>query len=160
MKLRPYARRAPVASVLAAAADKLLPVELRRMLSDERMRPAAGGTVIALVGGDGAGKSTAAAELTEWLGGDLATRHSHLGHPSRSLLTLAAGTLLKMEQGLSRMLGRGVGPASTLEMARHFCTARDCYLDYERLRRFAADGGVGHLASVTRCRRCGPTEGL
>ena len=143
VKLRPYARRPTLSGLATAAADKLLPAMLRGWLADPRMRPAAGGAVIALVGGDGAGKSTAAAELTQWLGSDLATRHSHLGHPSRSFLTLVAGTLLKVEQSLGRMLGREVGPASTLEMVRHFCTARDCYLDYERLRRFAADGGVG-----------------
>ena len=142
VKLRPYARRAPVASVLAAAADKLLPWELRRMFADERMRPGAGGAVIALVGGDGAGKSTAAAELAEWLGTDFATARGHLGNPPRSLFTLAVGGLLKAEQVLQRMLGRTPGPASQLQLLRYMCTARDCYLLYERLRRFAADGSV------------------
>ena len=142
VKLRPYARRAPIASVLAAAADKLLPLGLRRMLSDERMRPAAGGTVIALVGGDGAGKSTAAAELSEWLGTDFATARGHLGNPPRSLFTLLVGGLLKAEQMLQRLLGRTPGTASQLELLRYMCSARDCYLLHERLRRFAADGGV------------------
>lgn len=142
VKMRPYARRAPLAALLTAAADKLLPLELRRLLADERMRPAAGGAVIALVGGDGAGKSTSAAELTNWLGTDFATTRGHLGNPPRSMLTLAVGGLLKAEQQLNRVLGRVDRPASHLELLRYLCTARDCYLLHERLRRFAVDGGV------------------
>ena len=142
IRLRPYSRRPPIAALLTATADKLLPVELRRLLSDERMRPAAGGTVVALVGGDGAGKSTAAIELSHWLGTDIATTRGHLGNPPRSLFTVAVGGLLKAEQQLNRILRRGGGPASHLELLRYLCTARDCYLLHERLRRFAADGGV------------------
>lgn len=112
------------------------------MLADERMRPAAGGAVIALVGGDGAGKSTCAAELTNWLGTDFATTRGHLGNPPRSMLTLAVGGLLKAEQQLSRIWGRVDRPASHLELLRYLCTARDCYLLHERLRRFAVEGGV------------------
>ena len=141
-RLRPYARRPRIAALLTATADKLLPVELRRMLADERMLPAAGGTVVALVGGDGAGKSTAATELSDWLGTDFAATRGHLGNPPRSLFTLAVGGLLKAEQQLNRMLRRVARPASQLELLRYLCTARDCYLLHERLRRFAAEGGV------------------
>jgi thymidylate kinase len=112
------------------------------MLADERMRPAAGGTVVALVGGDGAGKSTAATELSDWLGTDFATARGHLGNPPRSLFTLAVGGLLKAEQQLHRMLRRVGRPASYLELLRYLCTARDCYLLHQRLRRFTTDGGV------------------
>ena len=141
-RLRPYARRPPIAALLTAAADRLLPVELRRMLADERMRPAAGGTVVALVGGDGAGKSTAATELSNWLGTDFAATRGHLGNPPRSLFTLAIGGLLKAEQQLNRILRPVARPASYLGLLRYLCTARDCYLLHERLRRFAAEGGV------------------
>jgi thymidylate kinase len=141
-RLWPYARRPSIPALLTATADKLLPVALRRMLADDRMRPAAGGTVVALVGGDGAGKSTAATELSDWLGTDFATARGHLGNPPRSLFTLAVGGLLKAEQLLHRMLRPVARPASHLELLRYLCTARDCYLLHQRLRRFAADGGV------------------
>ena len=142
VRLRPYARRPTVAALFAATADKLLPLPLRRMLGDERMRPAAGGTVVALVGGDGAGKSTAAIALSDWLGSDFASVRGHLGNPPRSLFTLAVGGLLKAEQQLNGMLRRVARPGSHLELLRYLCTARDCYLLHERLRHCAADGGV------------------
>lgn len=141
-RLEPYARRPPLAARLSAAADKLLPEPLRRMISDERMRFAGGGTVIALVGGDGAGKSTSAAELGNWLAPHIMTRRAHLGNPPRSLITLAVGAALKVEQRLDRRLSRENKGASHLELLRFFCTARDCYRLYERIRRFAAEGGV------------------
>jgi thymidylate kinase len=141
-RLRPYARRPSLASLLSATADKVLPPSLRRKLVDERMRFAGGGTVIALVGGDGAGKSTSATELALWLAPHIVTKRAHLGHPPRSLLTLAVGGALKCEQWLYRRLGLQPRAASYLELLRHVCTARDCFRLYQRVHRFAANGGV------------------
>jgi thymidylate kinase len=45
----------------------------------------AGGRVIAIVGGDGAGKSTLVNSLAGWLNGPLDTRVLHMGKPPRSL---------------------------------------------------------------------------
>lgn len=141
-RLQPYARRPSLAALLSAAADKLLPVSFRRMLFDERMRFAGGGTVVALVGGDGAGKSTSAAELAGWLAPHVASIRAHLGHPPRSVFTLAVGGALKIEQWLIQRLGRQSGAASHLELLRYVCAARDCYRLYRRVHRFAAAGGV------------------
>jgi thymidylate kinase len=141
-RLQPYARRPSLAGLWSAAADKWMPLALRRRLFDERMRFVGGGTVIALVGGDGAGKSTSAAELANWLAPDIATRRAHLGHPPRSLFTLAVGGALKIEQWLSQRLGRQSRGVSHLELLRYACTARDCYRLYQRVHRFAAAGGV------------------
>jgi thymidylate kinase len=49
----------------------------------------AGGRVIAVVGGDGAGKSTLVTSLAGWLNGPLDTRVLHMGKPPRSAVNLA-----------------------------------------------------------------------
>jgi hypothetical protein len=51
-------------------------------------RLAAGGALIAIVGGDGAGKSTAVEDLTGWLGVEFSTTSVHLGKPRRSFLSI------------------------------------------------------------------------
>jgi len=103
-----------------------------------------GGTVIALVGGDGAGKSTCVQELARWLGGELDVMTAHLGRPPRSLFTLAVGALLKVRQ---RIFGEPGGADGTqfpgyVQCLRDVCTARDRYLLYLKARRFALTGGL------------------
>jgi hypothetical protein len=110
-------------------------------------RLAAGGVVIALVGGDGAGKSTCAAALRAWLAPELATFHAHLGRPPRSLATLAAGALLRLATGARG--GRdaadetlAAGPAGVLRVLRDIGVARDRHRLYRRMRRHARCGAV------------------
>jgi thymidylate kinase len=98
---------------------------------------ATGGTVIALDGTDGSGKSTAAKALRTWIGSAFTTLHAHFGRPPRSLVTLATGLLLKV----SRWIGVP-GVDGHLELARCLATARDRFLLYRRVRRYAARGGV------------------
>jgi hypothetical protein len=141
-KLRAHARPAPLGAVLGVAVEKLLPPAMLRLLSDGRMRVAGGGSVVALIGGDGAGKSTCAFELTNWLSEDLACMRAHLGHPPRSWLTLATGGALKIEKALDSLLHRKRVAASHIELFRHLCTARDCYRLYLKVHRFAARGGI------------------
>jgi thymidylate kinase len=141
-KLRAHARPAPLAAVLSAAVEKLLPPTMLRLLSDGRMRVAGGGSVVALIGGDGAGKSTCAYELGAWLSEDLATMRAHLGNPPRSWLTLTTGGALKIEQALDSLFHRKRAAASHIELFRHLCTARDCHRLYQKVHRFAARGGI------------------
>src|SRR4051812_29580169 len=96
-----------------------------------------GGRVVALLGGDGAGKSTCVRELSRWLGVPFDVTTAHLGRPPRSLTTLLVGGLLKAR----RKLGRTDG-TSVLDLLRHVCTARDRYRLFARARRFADAGGV------------------
>lgn len=108
-----------------------------------RVRPmgqrlTSGGAVVALLGGDGSGKSTCAAALRAWLESSVATLHVHLGRPPRRLATLAVGGLLK----LMRRLGAPTRNIDHLELLRMACTARDRYAVYRRARRFAAGGGI------------------
>lgn len=110
-----------------------------------RKRPASGGLVVALVGADGAGKSVCAAELHRWLGKTLDTVHAHLGHPPRSLLSLAVGAALKAGAILEAAVAGGKGSLTLircLQLVRHLCTARDRYRLATKVRRFAAGGGV------------------
>jgi thymidylate kinase len=107
-------------------------------------RLASGGAIIALVGADGAGKSTCARALRGWLGTELSARRAHLGRPPRSALTLMVGGALKAARGLDALQRRPVpgGLHAHLELLRYACTARDRYRLYREVRRFAAEGGV------------------
>ncbi len=140
--LRAHARRPSIAALLVATGEELLPGPARRTLIQSGMCLKSGGTVAALAGGDGAGKSTCARALSAWLGSEFPTLRAHLGRPPRSLLTLWVGGALKIERALYRWLRRPEPVGSTVELLRHVCTARDRYRLYERVRRFAAAGGI------------------
>ncbi|PYO94226.1 MAG: hypothetical protein DMD62_06415 [Gemmatimonadetes bacterium] len=99
---------------------------------------ASGGSVVALLGGDGSGKSTCADALDAWLAPSLATLHVHLGRPKRSLATLAVGGLLK----LARAIHAKPRFLAHLELLRYACTARDRHAVYSRAHRFASAGGI------------------
>jgi hypothetical protein len=142
-RLRAHSRPPSIPALLAACGEKILPAPLRPMLFDGRMRPSGGGVVVALVGADGAGKSTCAEQLCEWLGADIPTLHAHLGRPPRSLLTLIVGGVLKAEQLWYRLFQRDCPPGTHVELLRHLCTARDRYRLYSRVCRHAVAGGVG-----------------
>ena len=101
-------------------------------------RFAGGGSVVALLGGDGSGKSTCADALEAWLVPAIATLHAHLGRPPRRLPTLIAGGALRIARTLH--VKRRV--VSHLELLRCLGTARDRYLLYKLARRFAARGGI------------------
>lgn len=101
-----------------------------------------GGAVIAVLGGDGAGKTTAVTELTGWLGDVFDTVRVHLGKPPRSLLTLAEASLRRVVRMARRLAGgRGDGGAWLLPF-RSVCIARDRYRLYRRVRRAAARGSI------------------
>lgn len=103
-------------------------------------RLAGGGSVVALLGGDGSGKSTCAEALRAWLAPALSVLHVHLGRPPRSLATLAVGGVLK----LAKLAGRGKAKSAVahLELLRCCATARDRARLYRRARRFATSGGI------------------
>jgi len=126
---------------------------IRRLVrGPSRKRPAGGGSLIAIVGGDGSGKSTAVSELATWLAGTYATRTIHLGKPPPHVVTV----LVKGPMAVLRRFGlfRSTRvPAYRLEASRapfpghawlvwNVLTARDRYLAYRRARRFVLGGGV------------------
>jgi O-antigen/teichoic acid export membrane protein/thymidylate kinase len=124
-----------------------------RRPGDARKRFVGGGVVIALAGGDGAGKSTCARELLSWLSPAFESASFHLGKPRRSVLTLVVAAVLWGQILLERLVrgsrsqllhtdilsGRTPG---LLELLRHLCTARDRYRLALEARRLAAGGAV------------------
>ena len=145
-RLRPFAHRPAFSDTVRRIARR--PIGRRRVPHGKKL--ARGGTTIAVLGADGSGKSTCTAELYRWLSPYFDTMTAHFGRPPRSLLTLAVGALLKARNALWPR-----GPAAAcdpdgdpevfpgyLALLRHVCTARDRYLLYLKVRRFATAGSV------------------
>jgi len=141
-RLRAYARRPPFTALMTAAAEKLLPQEITDAIVERRMRLSGGGAVVALIGGDGAGKSTCARELDAWLSPVFPTMRAPFGNRPRSLLTLAVGGALRLQLLVARRLNRRLASGHTLELVRHVCTARDRHRRYVKAHRFAASGAI------------------
>lgn len=141
-RLRSHAHGPSIAAALVAVGEKLLPEWACRALIRRGRRLKSGGTVAALVGGDGAGKSTCARALAAWLSSEFPTMQAHLGRPRRSLLTLWVGGALKIERAVYRWWRRPEPVGSVVELLRHVCTARDRYRLYGKVCRFAAGGGI------------------
>ncbi len=129
---------------------------IRRRVFDyiPKRRLGAGGAVIAVVGGDGSGKTTAVDELDTWLTKEFEVTRVHLGKPPWSKTTCLVRALVK----LGRMLGllpyvedsvrfeidtqsNGFFPGYSL-ILRDLCTVRDRYLEYCRVGSLVASGGL------------------
>lgn len=112
-----------------------------------------GGLLVALVGGDGAGKSTAVQELVRWLSKDFDVLQVHMGKPPRSWITFIVDSASRlvgwMIQASREKWGarQSADPSSyawieRLQFLRCVSTARDRYRAYVRMRRFASNGGI------------------
>lgn len=106
----------------------------RRRAPDLRMKPATGGRTIALIGADGSGKSTIAAELTDWLGWKLQVRAYYMGSKEPSIASRWSYTAFRACRRGSRGVARRLGPsfAAPLSASRdillalhHLSIARD-----------------------------------
>src|SRR5256885_15453659 len=96
-RLLPHARRPPLALTLSRLMHRVLTLSGRLKIIRKRGKHFAhGGTVIALLGGDGAGKSTCARELVDWLSDEFGLLTAHLGRPPRLLLTLVVGAAFRI----------------------------------------------------------------
>jgi len=139
-RLRAQARRPPLGLRLATLHGRL------RTLGGVLAGPpshkyiAGGGKIVALAGGDGAGKTTCATALHAWLSKDFATMRAHLGRPPKTLATLAVGAAIRVA-GWFKWLGSS--PLEQyLELLYHLATARDRYRLYLKVRRFTARQGL------------------
>lgn len=108
--------------------------------------------MIAMVGGDGAGKSTAVNELYRWLSKNFETTKVHMGIPAWSWTTILIRSLLKIGQVL-RLYPVESSMMETLQqeslvspgypwLIREVCRARDRYRTYVKAQRFSANGAI------------------
>lgn len=150
--LSAHARRPP-------AIDRTLKVwrraygKLRRISARPpvRARLSTGGALIAVVGGDGAGKTTVVGDLAAWLSRYILVERVHLGKPPVSPKRLAVKGVLALQRLPRRSQRFLSGRRSELEapnrlgyarLSRHVLTARDRYRAYVRARRLAANGWI------------------
>jgi thymidylate kinase len=109
-----------------------------------------GGAMLAIVGGDGAGKTTAIDTLHAWLSKNFRSTKIHMGKPSWSWPTISIRSILKIGQ-IIRLYPLEASFDETLEqkslvspgypyLIREVCRARDRYWTYIKARRFAAEG--------------------
>ncbi len=112
-----------------------------------------GGTLVAIVGGDGAGKTTVVNELYRWLATDFQIAKFHMGKPHWSLTTIIIRGILKVGRlfGLYPFMRAEVEYTSDEDlvkfpgypwMIREACTSRDRYLTYVKARRLASNGNL------------------
>jgi len=140
-RLKPYARRPRSLDVCLKLWRRSASFLTRRLLRARTLRRqlVTGGAMVAVVGGDGAGKSTAVGELQAWLSRDFRVRRIHLGKPPQSAATFLIRTALKARMRLAR--GRSDFPIA-LRVLLDLAIARDRRSAYTDARRFANRGGI------------------
>lgn len=121
------------------------------------MQLGSAGLLIAIVGGDGAGKSTAVEDLSRVLGKGFRATTIHLGKPRRSPLSavvkgamhLAASvrrsstsSAAALRTSLAGSNGGPMGPRNVARLVWEVLTARDRYRAFRRARRAASNGAI------------------
>jgi hypothetical protein len=152
--MAPFARRSAPAARLAYARAIAARAWRRRLRRGEpRLTPTSGGLGIALVGADGAGKSTIANETARWLSWKLETRVRYLGSkpPSRSARWSysAFRVFRRVGRRATDRLGAGALPSRAAESLRdtalaahHLAIARQRVAEHTRARRDTANGAI------------------
>jgi thymidylate kinase len=145
--LKPCARRSRAADVSLKTWRRGRQIG-RRLTSRPapRKQLAAGGTIVAIVGADGAGKSTAVEELSERLGRTFTVTRAHLGKPPKSLVTVVITGAVRARSAFLRLLRltgvRSTASRSTERAVLATALARDRYLAFRRIRRIATNGSL------------------
>ncbi len=153
-KLESCARRPRIADVRLKLWRRLeQPILYRLHLRSFKKRMASGGMLIAILGGDGSGKTTAVDELRRRLDEEFDVIKVHMGKPAWSATTIIVRAILKIGRslGLYPFVKEGTEPSLDTNspsfpgypwLIREVCTARDRYLSYRQARRFATNGGL------------------
>jgi len=125
----------------------------RIIKKESKKRLTCGGIFIAVVGGDGSGKTTLIDSLFPWMNKVFDTMRIHLGKPQWSLVTILVRGLLKV----SRLVGsqpfleapllyttdaRKIKFPGYPWAIRELCTARDRFLTFRKACRFSTNGGI------------------
>lgn len=154
-KLQVYARRPQFTDTfLKLWRRTALTIRRRLFNSPFKYQFESGGAMIALIGGDGAGKSTAVAGLLKWLSNDFEVYNTHLGKPGRSMTTKIVrglfkiarmitstpyvpegNVLYKLETDLPRWVSYNLAINAV-------CAARDRYSAFSKARKLANNGGL------------------
>ncbi|MBI3174640.1 MAG: hypothetical protein HYZ25_13030 [Chloroflexi bacterium] len=147
--LRAWARYPHTVDVLLKLIRRVTQPFARRVL---RIRPknrlVNGGLFVAVVGGDGAGKTTLIDAVNAWLSAKFKVKTFHMGKPAWSLTTvllrglLKVGTLLRLYSFEGDTYEQSAGPHGLPWFIRAVCTARDRSLTYQQARRFSSSGGL------------------
>lgn len=150
--LQSHARRSRKADRALRIWGRVALAAERRTSGVRRNRLAGGGAIVGIMGGDGSGKSTALAALSDWLGPEFDVRVVHLGKPRWSATTFLVRGGLKVAShgadGLQRVVRVAPARRATLALATYrpllwlLCTARDRSHAYRGARRFAGEGGL------------------
>ncbi len=118
-----------------------------------KKRLSCGGIFIAVVGGDGSGKTTLIDSLYPWLNEVFDTMRIHLGKPRWSWLTIVVRGVLKIfrlvtAQPFLEAPFQYTDDTSKIKFPgypwaiRELCTARDRFLTYRKASRFSTNGGI------------------
>ena len=152
--LKANARRSQISDVWLKLWRRLFRGVQRRAFGYvPRKRMASGGLMVAVVGGDGAGKTTAIDGLHAWLSRDFETIRVHMGKPPCSWTTIVVRAILKIGRSLGMYPYLRAPIQYTLDtnsqaflgfpwLFREVCTARDRYLTYVKARRYTSKGGL------------------
>jgi thymidylate kinase len=145
--LRPCARRARAVDISLKVWRRGIEIGRRVIRRPApRKRLAGGGALIAIIGADGAGKSTAVDALASRLAKNFAVTRAHLGKPPPSLVTRSLRNLARARSAalkLAARLGARRSPSRSTEQALiATAIARDRYRAYRRIRRIATNGDI------------------
>jgi thymidylate kinase len=153
-RLKIYGRRSGIPDLFLKQWRRLVLSLRRRVLRhNPKIHLAGGGAIIAIVGGDGAGKTTVVNELYAWLSKKFDVSRVHMGKPPWSLTTIAIRGILKIGRSLGLYPFMRTSLEDTLDpnsnifpgypwLVREVCTARDRYLTYVKARRYASNGRI------------------